>query len=811
MDPNKELIQEENIDIREILYKFLSRWYWFVLSAILGICLSFIINRFSTPVYEIQSSILVEDEKSMLDEKFMAGLDLNNNTYKVANEIGILKSYALVSRTIRRLNFSVAYFESGKFTDEELYKQSPFTLIPDSLTACPLYTQVLIKFLSPEKFAIQFEGKDVPLYNFKYEEFLGRYKGLNVDSTGLVNHIWLNKKIGFTIVPNEKINLKNFVGKQYYVIIYDHNSLIRQFRNFEVLSNKTSSIVTLTIRGNNVSKLVDFLNTYTQVYLEKGIEKKYIKAENTTRFIDAQLGDVADSLVFSEKLLQDFRTTNKIVDVSFQAQQVFSSLENLKNERAALVLKSKYFEYLQEYLTNDNDGKNLIAPSSLGILDAALNNMLGNLIELYNERAEMILNSKRDNPYLSSNEQRIKTLKNSVLENIKTMINTSKISLQDVDRRIGEISNKENKLPEKQRKLFGYERKFKLNDALYTYLLTKRSEIQIAKASYMPDNEVIDEATVNEYKCVSPKSKRNLILGLMLGLGLPAIFILLRDYFNNKIQTIEDIEAVTDYPFLGHIMHNREKSFTVANDFPMSLTTESIRAIRTNLQFVASDHGSQVILITSSMMGEGKSFATINLALSLALYKKKTIILNFDLRKPKTQEYLDIHTETGLSSFLSGNAKVNEIINHTRFENLDAILAGVIPPNPVELIASEYTGNLFQMLKQSYDYILIDTPPVGMVSDALLLLKYSNINIFIVRHNYSYKKIFAQIMDNLVKRNIAKINIVLNDVNLNNGYLPYGYAYNYGYGYNNDASGLSGFRKIWKRLFVRLKFHEFTK
>jgi capsular exopolysaccharide synthesis family protein len=269
----------------------------------------------------------------------------------------------------------------------------------------------------------------------------------------------------------------------------------------------------------------------------------------------------------------------------------------------------------------------------------------------------------------------------------------------------------------------------------------------------------------------------------------------LRDFFNNKILTTEDIEALTDLPIIGHVIHNREKSFTVIHDFPMSQTTESIRAIRTNFRFIANERESNVILMTSSIMNEGKTFVSVNLALSFALIKKKTIVLNFDMRRPKLQDYLKIKAEKGLSVYLSGNATLDDIIVHTGFENLDVIMAGDIPPNPMELIASEYTAKLFQALKQTYDYIIVDSPPVGMVADSLLLVPFADVNIFVVRHNYTQKKILTKLVQNLSKREIHKINIVFNDVHLQRSY-GYSYNYNYGYGYTNNSENSSTFKKI---------------
>jgi capsular exopolysaccharide synthesis family protein len=340
-------------------------------------------------------------------------------------------------------------------------------------------------------------------------------------------------------------------------------------------------------------------------------------------------------------------------------------------------------------------------------------------------------------------------------------------------------------MPETERKLFGFERKFKLNDALYTYLLTKRSEVQIAKASYVPDNEILDIAREAEFTVIAPKSFRNYIIALILGFGIPIAFLLLRDFFNDKILVIEDIEKVSDFPILGYILHNKEKSFTIVADEPLSISSESIRAVRTNFQFISKENDKNVVLITSSMMNEGKTFISLNLALSFALNNKKTILLNFDLRKPKVQDYLNIENKKGLSLYLSGNASIEEIIVKTPYENLDVILAGTIPPNPMELIAGNKTGLLIEKLKEKYDYIILDSPPIGMVADSMLLLKHTNILLYIVRQNQTLKKVFTHQIEDLHKKGIQNVNIILNDIQMGKRFqsYSYGYAYAYGYGY----------------------------
>jgi capsular exopolysaccharide synthesis family protein len=801
MDSNKEHSQEETIDIREIIRRFAGYWPWFLASVAICLLIAFFKNYSSVPIYEVNASVLVQQEKSMLDDRFTSLNSLNpdDNSFQISNQIGILKSFSLAKRAIQRLNFRVSYFEKSRFNYRELYKVSPFIILIDSATSFPINVPVYVEITSPKDFKISVESNGGVLYHFNSGIITSSFSNLHFEEKGSLFQPFRSKYFNFKLVPNIQLDLKNFIGGKFYFIVNDDNTLARRFRDITIKDEKSSSILNISILGTNILKSVDYLNSLMEVYLEKGLEKKNQVAENTIRFINSQLGDVGDSLYFSEKTLQDYRSSHNLVDVNLQVQQVFTSLESLRNQRADIIVKIKYYDYLKQHLKESTDARDLIAPSSLGIQDIVLNNLITELINLYGERAELVLNSKRENPYLSSNESRIKDLRKSLFLNIENLTYASKISLQDIDKRIDEASATGNKLPEAQRNLIGYERKFKLNDALYTYLLTKRSETQIAKASYLPDNEVLDAASPDEYVQVYPNTRRNYLIALLLGLGLPMLVLFLMDYFNNKIQNDEDIESLTDYPILGHIIRSKEPEKSVVANYPMSLTAESVRAIRTNFQFIASEKNKNTILLTSSVKGEGKSFTSLNIALSLGLNNKKVILVNFDLRRPKLHDYLNITSEKGLSAYLSGNAALEEIIVPTGFENVDVILAGVIPPNPMELIANEQTQIMFKELKQRYDYILIDSPPLGVVADAFLLIKYSDVNIFIARQNYTLKKAFGRLMQNLKKREISNVNIILNDIRVDRrmGYNSYGYVYNYGYGYIDENTSK---RKPKKRI-----------
>jgi tyrosine-protein kinase Etk/Wzc len=528
MDTLTEPFHDEPFDIRELLFKFSGYWYWFVICISISLIIAYAINYLTVPIYDVKTSILIQDEKKILDERFSSGLGIGAANNRLPSEIAILKTRTITHRVIQQLDFRIAYFSFGKFGNKELYKDSPFIIATDSATVLPLNIPIEITILSANKYSVKAEAENAAIYSF-YEKRTIDNKQIHIDTSGTIYTPIHNHGLSFTIASQKMIDLKSIIGRKYSFVVYDDNTLINQFRNFYVSDNKSASILTISIQGANIQKLVDFLNVLSAVYLEKGIEKKNQMAENTIRFIDSQLGGVGDSLFFSEKNLQNYRISQNVMDVDMQVQQSFSAIENLKQKRSELIVNSKYFNYLKHFLETNNDIKDLASPSTLDIKDLVLNNLMNDLVNLYNERSELTFNSKKDNPFLLSNEQKIKNVKESVIKAVNNLLNATSMALQEMDNQLKEISETVNRLPETQRKLVGYERKFKLNDALYTYLLTKRSEIQIAKSSYLPDNEILDEANSLEAVPVSPNKKSNIIIALIWGIAIPAVIILLKN------------------------------------------------------------------------------------------------------------------------------------------------------------------------------------------------------------------------------------------------------------------------------------------
>jgi len=471
------------------------------------------------------------------------------------------------------------------------------------------------------------------------------------------------------------------------------------------------------------------------------------------------------------------------MDLSFQGQQLFERMNQFENERAQIIIRQKYYNYIEKYFDENSDVSELIAPSAMEIQDPVLGDLIGQMLNLNSQRLNYLeINPK--NLFIKDLDIQIANLETTILENIKYNYNKLEITKQDIDSRIAKLNSQLNILPRTERELIGMEREFNLNDAIYTFLLQKRAEAQIARASNTPDYELIDRAMYFGAGLVSPNTKMNYMIAIFLGLFLPFSIILVRDFLNNKISEIKEVESISDLPIIGQVFHNTTKSNAIIRDYPKSPLADSFRSVRTNLQFFSKGVDRMVILITSSTSGEGKSFCSMNLASVYALLGKKTLLLGFDLRRPALFEDLNLNNDIGITSYLINNSKINDIIQQTGIENLDFIPAGPVPPNPVELIASEKTKYFFSELKNKYEYIIIDSAPVGAVTDSFLLFNYADINVYTVRHNKTIKEALANNLRNIERKNIKNVSLLINDVKLKKN--SYGYTYQSQY-YSKDS------------------------
>ena len=529
--------------------------------------------------------------------------------------------------------------------------------------------------------------------------------------------------------------------------------------------------------------------------MQRNLEQKNLVSENTVIFIDEQLIGIQDSLHKAETDLQVFQEGNDFMDLGAQSSEMFNRLKDIERRKSELELSIKYYQNLQDYINKNIDDLNkLIVPSAMGIQDQMLNKLVLELVALSSKKAEQLATSTEKNPFIQTIDEQIIQTKKQLLENITNMINNTNVTIEELSNQIAAYEEQIKQLPTTQRAYLGYERKFALNDELYKFLMQKRAEAQIVMASNSPDNSVIDEARVSRARKVAPRSMMVYLVCLVLGCGIPAAFIFLKEIFNTKILERSDIEKITKLPIIGQIPYTSPRdinsSSTLVIDSPKSPVSEAFRSIRTNIEYIVQGKDKCIFSVIADSPGIGKTYISINMASIYAMYGKKTLLVGMDLRKPRLYQEFGISNKVGVSTYLAGKASVDEIIQPSgKLPTLDVLTAGPVPPNPAELIASDRCTQLFSELKEKYDYIIVDTPPLLWVTDALLLMKHVDTSIYVIRQAVSNKKAFENVINDLEQRGLS-VSLVVNGINYQGiygyrysyGYGGYGYGYGYGYG-----------------------------
>lgn len=777
--------QFEILDFQKFINIFLK--YWWLIGSVLLIALisTYFINKYSVRIFEVGTSIIINDERNgaanasaqlMNDIGF---LSINKN---FANELLVIKSSPIIDKAIRDLDFRVSYYYHEDFATRELYKSSPFIVVlaqdHPQLVGCEFNIEIIDK----DSYRITCEQERVEVYSFISEQTIQHVRQVKINSIVEFGKSVVSDNFKFKIIINSSFEPEPNSKDYYSFVINEQRSLVKYYqRRLEITPpDLESTVADISMRTSAPLKAMDFLNSLTKTYIENDLSRKKFISLKTIEYIDNQLNTVKDSLRMAEENLQRFRDKNEVIDISMQSGQIFEELNNLENQQAILSVNKKYYSYIEEYLNKNEEYSDLIAPSAMGINDAMLNNLIEELITLNSERTSLIENNQEKSPYLKKINIRIDNLRNLVSENISYYKQTNKIALDDINARIKQLNIEMRKLPRKQRDLLGFERKFNINDAIYTYLLEKKAEAEIAKASYQSDIEVIEAADILGRGPVSPSAKKNYLMAIIIGLFLPIGAIRFIYLLRTTFIDFDEVNKACSVPILGKVYHSNKKSENVVEEFSQSSMAESFRMIRFNLNYFMSSDSARVIVLNSSISGEGKSFVSFNLAQTIALSGSRTVLLGFDLRKPKDFKPLAINTNVGITSFLSGQATIYDIITKTRNENLDIVMAGQAPPNPAELISSQYTDELLNYLKEEYDYIIIDAPPVGIVSDGLLLMEKADLTIFLARIKHTPKKIFTQQLMEFKEKNFNTC-IIVNDI-------PLSKKTKYGYGYYKPGS-----------------------
>jgi capsular exopolysaccharide synthesis family protein len=548
-----------------------------------------------------------------------------------------------------------------------------------------------------------------------------------------------------------------------------------------------ATLVTLTVTGPVREQEADYLNALMHNYIEQGLAWKNETADNTIKFINEQLKGISATLTDTEGEMEQFRFENRFVDLTAEGTLVLQRLERYEMEKNSINLQLQYYDYLREYLTTRNESGLIVSPSVMGIDNPVLIRLVEELSQLQLQQKQVGFVLRDDLPAVNLVSGKMEEAREALLENVTNSINQLTISLVDVNARIADVETQLGKLPGTERRLIKIQREFDLNSTVYNFLNEKKAEASIAKASRVSDNKPIDLAEPFNAIRIKPKTRQNYMLAFILGFLLPAGAIIIIDLLNNKVIDKKDIERATKAPILGFISHSGYGTEVPVVEKPGSTLAESFRSIRTSMKYFNPSDQSLVIAVTSTISGEGKTFVAVNLAAIISLLGKKTLLVGLDLRKPRIHKILGIDNSAGMSTFLSSNSKFEEIIQKTSIENLWIAPAGPVPPNPAELIERKTMSDFLTKAKKQFDYIILDTPPVAIVTDALLLAQHADMTLFVVRQRYSSKGTL-QLVDEIYRnKEIKNPAIVVNDISMSGYYgygLRYGYTMGYSYGYN---------------------------
>ena len=775
-------LNDDGIDFKRYISLFISNWYWFAIALFVSLSIAYGINRWSEEVYTVSSTLLIKDDQiggaGSGSSSFFPGFEAFQSRQTLNNEIGILRSYKLNYPVIDSLkDFHIDYIRLGKrgFVETRLYKACPFIVDYDSLGEQIQGRRFELFIISEEEFKINLE--DDP-----DSEVISRF-GEKLDTLGY--------KFTVNIRFPGRLNYNPEAPNKFYFRFLNPASIANSYRRKLVINpiDEEASLVTLSTTGFVPSQEADYLNRLMLDYLDFGLATKNQTANQTLQFIEDQLKIVSDSLTGAERNLELFRLENKLIDISRDGLIIQNKVEQIDEERTTLLLRRNYYVYLKEYLDSKKETADIIAPSIMGISDQLLVNMISEFSALLLQKMKLSMNLEDSSAPLNVINGSINSLRIALNENVTNGIASIDRSIQDIDRRIDGIEMEIRKLPVTERKMITIQRKFDVNNSVYTYLLEKRAEASIAKASNVSDNIIIDTAGPFTSTRIKPKERQNYMMAIVLGLFLPILIIVLIDYLNDKIIDKKDIEKATNAPVIGFISHNTFKSEIPVREKPGSTLSESFRSVRTNLKYFLKDVNNPVISVTSTITAEGKTFISTNIAAIIASLGKKVLLIGLDLRKPRTHKILNSDNRYGISNFLAGEGEFEDVIQKSTIQNLWYAPSGPIPPNPAELIESEGMKNFIERARKDFDYIVIDTPPVAIVTDALLLSSVTDLYIFVVRQRYTSKRTIGLIEELYKNENIKKLGILVNDISLTGYYgygLRYGYAggYGYSYGYN---------------------------
>ena len=773
--PNQKDSASEVYNIKEFILKAIPYKYAYLVSFVVCLTIAFMINKFSPTVVGVSSIIEpVQDTRSSLlgSNNLFSGMGNYSQNRNLENDINSLSSFSLVSTSIKTLNLETGYFVEKKNIlghDSQIYPEAPYTINIDKSHIQPINAKFYITILDEKSFRLTSSQDEVSLYNYVDNNIVSSHSILKIDTLSRFNETIANTKFKFSVSLNKEHYKTRPGDKSRHYFDFNHMDLLSRGYlkklKVEPVSVK-SSLIKVSFQGENVALTIDFLNKYLQTYLDNDLSKKNKIALSTINFIDSQISEISDSLMKSESKLKDYRSSNQVTNLSYQGQQALEQMRQIQTERSSLQVQSRYYNYILDYFNKNKDVAGLAPPSSANVSDPIMNTLVLELLSLNNQRSSILSNNTEKNLFLGQIENKIKLQKQAIIENVTNNLNTLNLTENELNYRAERLSGEISKLPRTELNMVSMQRKFNLSDAIYTYLLQKRSEAAITMASNIPDYEIMEPARAVSLSILSPKTMLNWFIAIFIAFFGPTIYILLKSYFNENITSIFDVRNLINRLPFGVIYSNLYKTESVVSEFQASSIAESFRNLRSNLFLRLRNVPSKVILVTSAQPRDGKSFVAFNLASSIASVGYKTILLDCDLRKPTQHYKFRAENSLGLSNYMANHSSIDDITQDTLIKNLSFIPAGPLLPNPSELMESGILDDLIIDLQKKYEYVILDTTPVGIIADASLMMKHASQILLVCRNNYTRKDVLSGVINTFQTNKFTNYDVVYNDLEL---------------------------------------------
>ena len=791
---------EEQVNIQELLFRYLIHWPWFVVSIIICIACAWGYLRLTTPIYNISATVLIKDEKkgggaSMSSDLEKMGLEgFVSSSSNVDNEIEVLRSKSLAREVVNNLGLFVTYMDEDEFPSKELYHTSPVLVSLTHQEADKLPGRMEINMILQPTGAL---GVQITVGEKEYRKQFDKLPAVFPTDEGTVAFFANNDTLSAVRPENitKERHITAFINRPFSVSKGYVNSLSI------APTSKTTSVVVISLENTNTRRGRDYINKLLEMYNINANNDKNEVAQKTAEFIDERIGIISKELGSTEQDLENFKRSAGITDLSSEAQIALTGNAEYEKKRVENQTQINLVMDLQRYMKGNEYE---VLPSNIGLQDAASAGAIDRYNQMLVERKRLLRTSTENNPTIINLDTSIRAMRTNVQATLDATLKGLQITKEDLAREASRYSRRINDAPTQERQFVSIARQQEIKSGLYLMLLQKREENAITLAATANNVKIIDEALADDNP-ISPKKTIVYLVALVLGVGLPVGVIYLIGLTKFKIEGRADVEKLTSLPVVGDIPLADEKTGSIAVfENQNNLMSETFRNVRTNLQFML-ENGKNVILVTSTISGEGKSFISANLAISLSLLGKKVVIVGLDIRKPGLNKVFNIpKKEHGITQYLTNTtANLMDFVQPSDInKNLFILPGGTVPPNPTELLARGGLEKAIETLKANFDYVILDTAPVGMVTDTLLIGRVADLSVYVCRADYTHKAEFTLINELAENNKLPNLGIAVNGLDLNSRkygyyygygkygkYYGYGKRYGYGYGYGEKHGG----------------------